>query len=331
MNELLKIWSQSLPNLLNQFKGVMVACSAGVDSTVLLHLLYYFFKNEKIFSKHEVCGQKIYPLAIFHMAYGLRGQESEDDLLFLEKLANEWGLEIFVRRPENAPKGNGSHIQSWARQARYAQLEKFASEGWLIAFAHHQDDLAENIILRLARGVSPGSLAGMSELHGSHWRPLLPYSKKQLEDWALRHNLPHRDDASNATMKYSRNVIRHQILPELEKLYPGAKERIVRCALETKDFVKYSHLQLAGLIGDIKNGGASLEALASLQDSLLCETLSCAIGRRKKPINHNLLASLVRLIKQNGAVKKKDWTINISAHEYISKKGNKVLLLTTPG
>lgn len=314
MDMLLNKWEDEIPILVEQFKGIMVSCSGGIDSTVLLDLLYHFLKPKK----------KI-PLAIFHMNFGLRAEESQLDQQFLLDRAKLYDIPFYTKTIAS-PDQPKSHIQVWARDLRYKELQRFINEGWLIALGHHQDDLAENILLRLARGVGPNSLMGMSEFHPPFWRPLLSFSKEQLKNHAIRHKLPYRHDSSNDTMKYSRNVIRQLILPELERLYPGCSKRMVRYALETAELIKFSKAQMNTLVEKMKTEGASLGSLSSLPNAVLYEIFSCALGRRAKPINHRVLEDIVKKIK-NTTPSQKSWAITVGQDLSLAREGDLVKLL----
>ena len=204
----------------------MVSISGGLDSTALL---------QAIWRLHQI--QKNFRLAAFHCAYGLRGNESHGDLIFCKTLAKERNIPFIYRKitSEERLRRSGEGVQEWARRLRQEEFQRLASEGWIIALAHHRDDLAENVLMRLARGASPGNLLGMSTWAPPFWRPLLSYPKEALREQLHVEGISHREDSSNQGDAYSRNIIRHRILPELEALYPGASERLVACAEDARD------------------------------------------------------------------------------------------------
>lgn len=216
-------WDALKPHLNESFQGVVVACSGGVDSTVLFRLLAALAETQKNFR-----------LAVTHVAYGLRGAESEEDFRFVEDLAGRFGVPFIPRHvsPQERAAQNGSGIQAWARRVRQAHFRRLGAAGWVVALAHHQDDLAETALFRLARGSSPGKLLGMREWTPPLWRPFLTIPKAALVDFAVQEQIPYREDSSNAKLDYARNVIRHQVLPLLSQLFPGAPFRIVACAEE---------------------------------------------------------------------------------------------------
>lgn len=210
-------------DLSDKFRGVIVACSGGPDSTALFHLFWAASNSGKNFS-----------VALGHVAYGLRGGESEADFDFCAALAKAHGASFFSRNAGTAPK---SGVQEWARDLRRDFFAGLAADGWVIALAHHLDDVAETALFRLARGASIGKLAGMKAWDPPYWRPLLQTRKAALLAYLARENKPYRVDSSNARDVYARNVIRNKVLPELEALFPGAAGRIAATALEGQALV----------------------------------------------------------------------------------------------
>jgi tRNA(Ile)-lysidine synthetase-like protein len=218
-----------------QFKGVMVAHSGGLDSTALLLSFCDFTKQEKKF-----------PLSVFHMNFGLRGKNSDDDQSFSRDLAAANGLPFICEAisAEERQNRSGESLQEWARRLRYQQFERYAAEGWIIALGHHQDDLAENVLMRLSRGCSVGGMAGMKAWDPPLWRPLLSTSRADIERVAKNSGMSHREDETNAKLDYSRNVIRHQIMPLLERMHPGSSKRMAETALSAAEVMTTSREDL---------------------------------------------------------------------------------------
>ena len=284
-----------LDRFVEQYRGVVVACSGGVDSTALFHMLFALTKDKKNFS-----------LAICHTNFGLRGTESDEDQKFLEELAKNKQVEIFVHRVNKKEGQARAHLgstQQWAREVRYEQFDLLAQKGWVVALAHHIDDVAENIVLRLARGTSAGSMAGMQEWNQPFWRPLLEVSKTELKLWLDRHQLQHREDSSNDKMDYSRNVIRHKVLPQLEELFPGAKRRIARCGLDAWGLGQYCNKAMSSQISAARSAeGVSLTWFLELGEGMSLQALSTIIGPLKKnrnSVNHQLLKKIWGLIEDS--------------------------------
>ena len=268
---------------------VVVGVSGGLDSTVLLHLL-----RDAGFG----------PIAA-HVNYGLRGAASDADESFVREQAEAWDVPFYVRRVEI---GSGS-VQAEAREARYRFFDELAQEvgAKVVATAHHRDDQAETLLLNLLRGAGPAGLAGMPVRRplapGSSVdlvRPLLWASRQEIEAYARDCGLRWRDDASNATTAYRRNVLRHEVLPLLEDQFPGAAERIAHTADLLRGYLDHGAALVPDALFDaaaepIATGwGLRLDVLAAQPDvvrrGLLLEAL-----RRWAPEAPRTAASVAEL------------------------------------
>lgn len=207
-------------------QGLMVACSGGLDSTVMLENLREIQKFQKKL-KISVC----------HINFHLRDKESDGDEKFVEAISSKFGFDFNkLDAPSKSESSNGESTQEWARRIRYEYFDQFIKNGWAICLAHHKDDLAENIIFRLIRGAFPENLLGMERWSWSYFRPLLNVYKKEIESYAIKNQINYRSDSSNEKLDYSRNRIRHLVLPELENLSKGAKDRMIQTAIEANKY-----------------------------------------------------------------------------------------------
>ena len=184
----------------------MVAVSGGVDSVVLLDLL----------------AKAGYKLALAHCNFKLRGDESEEDEQFVRNLAEKYHIPLFVKQcPANdyATKHKLT-IQEAARDLRYDFFEKLSAEKNFdkVAIAHHADDNLETFFINLFRGGGLQGLKGIPVQRTIFIRPLMFATRQQIETYARDNNLRWRNDSSNASLKYLRNKIRHQLLPEIKKI-----------------------------------------------------------------------------------------------------------------
>ncbi len=221
----LELWEENITHqVIVEHQRIAVATSGGVDSMVLLH---------KLVAKRAqdlAVGSAKWELMVVHVNFGLRGSDSEADAAFVQTKARELDLPLHYHKAPPPPKKTG--IQEWAREIRYNVFYSLANLGWVIAMAHHSDDLAESIIFRMARGTSAPHIAGMSVWHKPFLRPFLAVSKSDIITYAQQEKISFREDSSNAETKYSRNKIRHQVLPILEDLFPGATQRIANLGLD---------------------------------------------------------------------------------------------------
>jgi tRNA(Ile)-lysidine synthase len=186
-------------------RAVLVACSGGLDSTVLAAVLT----------------ELGVPLALAHAQFGLRGNDSMADEAAVAALAGRLGV-AFHRRAF-ALTGEGS-VQMRAREARRGWLEALRREGGFhaVATAHHADDQAETVLMRLLAGSGPEGLAGIRPRQDGFVRPLLGVRKAELRAWAEARGLAWREDRSNDAPVYLRNRLRHEVLPLLEAIRPGS-------------------------------------------------------------------------------------------------------------
>jgi len=193
----------------------VVGVSGGPDSVALLHAL-------------RVISDRQAPLVVVHIDHGLRGPESDGDREFVCDLAHRWGVpcEIVRLAEEDAFSAQGAKEMMFGeealRKARHRHLRRIAlrhGAQW-IATAHHADDVVETMLHRLLRGSGPRGLASIpptrklsSNLTLVH--PMLSVSRAQIMQYIEANRLPFRIDRSNASEAYTRNRIRHQLLPYL--------------------------------------------------------------------------------------------------------------------
>ena len=170
--------------------------------------------------------------AIAHCNFSLRGEESDGDDMLVREWAAANGVRCFVKRfdTEQYAKDNGISIEMAARDLRYAWFAELCSEhGYdVLSVAHNANDNAETLMLNLLRGTGLNGLHGMAEVqHRSApmgvvvFRPLLEYTRKQIEGYVLVHRVPYRHDSSNFQSDYKRNKIRNEVFPVFEKMNPS--------------------------------------------------------------------------------------------------------------
>lgn len=186
----------------------LIAVSGGLDSVVLTHL----------------CHTMKMDFALAHCNFNLRGEESDLDEQFVIDLADTLELEVFVQNfeTEDFAKTNKLSTQMAARKLRYDWFQELAGQLNFdyILTAHHADDNLETFLINLSRGTGLDGLTGIPEQNGNIIRPLLVFSKAEIELYAQEHNLKWREDTSNASDKYLRNAMRHHVIPKLKELNP---------------------------------------------------------------------------------------------------------------
>jgi tRNA(Ile)-lysidine synthase len=203
-------------NLIPPGAHVLVALSGGLDSVVLLHLLRFGRVARGIH------------VAAAHYDHAWRG-ESAADAAWVRGLCHAWEVQLAMERAAHAQRSEGG-----ARAHRYDFLQRAAAplEASCIATAHHADDQAETVLFRMLRGTGIAGLAGIPARRGNIVRPLLPFRRVLLADYARVHGLQHREDVTNRDVSLARNRLRHDILPRLEAVRPGAAGALTRIAEE---------------------------------------------------------------------------------------------------
>jgi tRNA(Ile)-lysidine synthase len=194
-------------------RRLLVACSGGVDSVVLVHGLHRL---------REPLGVE---LSIGHVHHGLRGEAAEADAALVCDLGAKLDLPTSVMRvnPHDLQDGHVSRtrptLQEAARRARYDALEALMARTGAqhVATAHNLDDQAETVLLRLLRGTGPEGLGGIPEVSpdGRIVRPLLGVPRADISEFARGEGLEWREDATNLDPSYTRNRLRHDWLPGL--------------------------------------------------------------------------------------------------------------------
>lgn len=203
---------------------ILVAVSGGVDSVVLVRSLHEWRYN----------------VGIAHMNYQLRGSESEADEAFVRALSQELGVPYFIQKN---PPPLGVSIQQWAREERYAWFKDLCAEhGYThIALGHQSDDQIETILLRfLQRGAGVQAMAGIRPKRGNIVRPMLRLSKQDILAYADVRQWTYRNDSSNQTLHYDRNIIRHSVVPHLKSHFPQFEKVILHNA---EQWTETAHLQ----------------------------------------------------------------------------------------
>ncbi|MGL2986433.1 tRNA lysidine(34) synthetase TilS [Flavobacterium sp. RSSA_27] len=189
-------------------KKLLLAVSGGLDSMVLLHLLQ----------------QLPYTIAIAHCNFQLRGIESFEDQSFVQNYALQYQIPFYYTQFDTQAFANDYKLstQVAARELRYdwfyEQLELHQFD--FVLTAHHADDNLETFLINLSRGTGLDGLSGIPAQNDAVLRPLLPFSRAAIEEYAKANNLKWREDSSNASDKYLRNQIRHHLVPILKELNP---------------------------------------------------------------------------------------------------------------
>ena len=258
-----------------------IAFSGGLDSTVLLHLLAFLANTETL-----------PPLSAVHVHHGLQAA-ADAWPAHCQSICDNLGVPLSVKRVQVQP---GASLERAAREARYRAFAEVTGAGEVVLTGQHRDDQAETLLFRLLRGAGVRGLAAMPvqrPLAGGYLvRPLLDVSREALEVYAHEHQLKWIEDPSNADSRFSRNYLRHRVLPALTERWPQAVTGLARTAEHLGEAQGLlDELALLDLQAASKASAFSWLGLPSLALAPLCE-LSDA--RQRNALRH-WLAPLTRL------------------------------------
>lgn len=227
MRGLINKWSASSANSSDEPAKILLAVSGGVDSMSMASLFAENFPHDSF--------------AVAHCNFNLRGKESDADEALVRKWTSENKVAFHVVSFDTKPFAaeNGVSIEMAARELRYRWFSRLCVENGYpaVAVAHNANDNAETLMLNLLRGSGINGLSGMSQVSDLPYavsegqklvRPLLGFTRKQIEGYAFANRIGYREDHTNSESEYKRNRIRNEVFPVFEKINPSAVRTINR-------------------------------------------------------------------------------------------------------
>lgn len=279
-------------SLFSQGDRIAVGVSGGADSVALLRFLA------------ALRPQFGWDLVVCHIHHGLRGAEADRDECFVRALAEQLGLPCAVSRIDAAALALQDHIsvEEAGRTARYAFFAQTAGEGGRIATAHTLDDSIETVLMNLVRGTGLRGLCGIPRIRGNIVRPLLDCTRAEVEDYLGALGQPYCTDSTNLTDDYTRNRIRHDILPRLCELnpnFPGAMARMLpRLAAQqalTDCLAAQSAQQLHAACG-----GLSRQGLSALPEPVCDRLLLRLLEQNRLPVSAAAVERMTETLRTGG-------------------------------
>lgn len=279
-------------SLFSQGDRIAVGVSGGADSVALLRFLA------------ALRPQFGWVLVVCHIHHGLRGAEADRDECFVRALAEQLGLPCAVSRIDAAALALRDHIsvEEAGRMARYAFFAQTAGEGGRIATAHTLDDSIETVLMNLVRGTGLRGLCGIPRIRGNIVRPLLDCTRAEVEDYLGALGQPYCTDSTNLTDDYTRNRIRHDILPRLCELnpnFPGAMARMLpRLAAQqalTDCLAAQSAQQLHAACG-----GLSRQGLSALPEPVCDRLLLRLLEQNRLPVSAAAVERMTETLRTGG-------------------------------
>lgn len=252
---------------LSDIRGkIVVGFSGGADSTVLLEVMRAVFDEENITAVH-----------INHM---LRGKEADADEEFCRSFAKDRGIGFVCRRIDVAALSRGKAVEETARNARYGALEAVAREtnSAYIALAHTASDNLETVIFNLCRGSGTAGMRGIpfSRPCGEATviRPLIDCTRAEIEGFAAENGLSFVTDKTNADTHYTRNYIRHEIVPKIKEIFPSAESAAVNMTNAVSTDYDYISSEAEKLLETAENGKLPLSVLRESHPALILRAVS---------------------------------------------------------
>lgn len=268
---------------------VVCAVSGGADSICLLHRL------------NQLRAIRPFTLVAAHYNHHLRGAESDRDEAFVKRWVEDWcgpdpaagqvplpAVRLITGGGDvsGEAKRLGLGLEETARRMRYAFLEEAARAVGAdrIATAHTADDNAETVLLHLIRGSGLQGLTGIRPRQGRLVRPLLTTTRREIEDYLELYHIPHVEDSTNQDDAYTRNQVRHQVIPLLDEINPWFVPRMadtIRYLRSDNDYLSAQAAAVARRARPAGDGGLSISAalLASQPDPIAVRIVSCLLGR----------------------------------------------------
>ncbi len=281
--------------MLENTNEIVVGFSGGADSVCLLHVLNSF---------KDRLG---YSLKAVHINHGIRGDEADSDENFARDfcLKNDIPFETFRFKCIKESEKTKESLEECGRRLRYESFNKVCGDTSKIATAHNANDNAETIIFNIARGTSVKGVCGIPYTRDNIIRPLLNCSRKEIDGYCNENGLSFVTDSTNLGVEYTRNKIRHLIMPVLEEINPAYLSSFNSLSNNAKSVSDYLNNNAEGLLSEAKIGDFtySRQVLSEADKAVVTEMLyseffvysSLNIDNKKMNLLYDLLHKCGRL------------------------------------
>ena len=272
--------------MLENVSTVVVGLSGGADSVCLLHVLYTLKDEYKL------------KLIASHVNHGIRGEEAESDALFSKNFAETLGVDFKLLQVDcvKEARENGETTEEAGRRLRYEFFNSLCeNENTVIATAHNSNDNLETVVFNITRGSALSGAKGIPPKRDNIIRPLIFCSRAEIEGYCKENNLSFVTDSTNLSDDYTRNRIRHNVLPELEKVNSNAIEAFTRFSESVRidddylDSIAENALEKAKL----SECSYSTEAINSLHPSIKRRVIFKVINRFSEELPDSKKINLV--------------------------------------
>lgn len=277
---------------------LIAGISGGADSMALLHLLYKAgYKN----------------VIVAHVDHGLR-KESKKDAELVHNYANKFAyvFELMQTKIKEVSKKEKIGTEEAGRKIRYAFFKTLAEKygAKFILTAHHADDNIETIILNLIRGSGIRGLSGLRKRSGSILKPLIHSEKRELVTYCKKYKLKFNEDITNKNIDYSRNFVRHEIIPKIKKLNPNIRETLETTSKIFYELHKYILGETKKYISRQKTNRFSVEEFRKLpkaiQNEIIRRIYKNTYGNMNN-LTYNHVQQILKVLNQKKSGKSKEF------------------------
>lgn len=280
-------------SMISKGDTVGVGLSGGADSVALLHILV---SNKEKLGIEQIKG--------IHIHHGIRGEEADRDLEFSKTLCEKLGVDFvyyYVDIPAEAEK-TGESIEECARRIRYNLFAK--SSCTKIATAHNLNDNMETVIFNMARGTSLSGLCGIPYVRDIYIRPLLDCARNEIEDYLKEFELDYVTDSTNLCDDYTRNKIRHNVIPQLFEINPSFDVAFSNCLDSVKlanEYIMQSAVETLEKIRDIEENCYWCSRIENCSKAVKNQIISLILKEQNVPdITKKYINAVLHIIENGG-------------------------------
>lgn len=282
-------------SMLKNGDSVIVALSGGADSVALFDIL------NSIKEKYNLI------LYAVHVNHGLRGAEAQRDENFCKSLCNKYGVKLFVRH-ENVSelaKKNKISEELCGRNVRYSIFEKLSKQlSAKVATAHTASDNAETLLFNITRGASIGGVCAIPPVRKYIIRPLIECTRAQIEQYCKDKNLEYVTDSTNLSDDYTRNRIRHNVIPALKEINPAFENSALRLSENAREISDFLSIMTDKAISESKcNYGYDCKVLLSNHNAIIKNAVAVLCKRCADfSAEQRHIELIIDIMKNGGAV-----------------------------
>ncbi|MBO7196257.1 MAG: tRNA lysidine(34) synthetase TilS [Clostridia bacterium] len=272
--------------------GVLIGLSGGADSVMLLCLLLEYRRRRAL----------DFTISCVHVNHGIRGEEADRDAAFCRELCNALDVELIVKGYDvpTLARGSGLSIEEAARITRYSvfnDIIRGRNDICCVSTAHNMSDSVETVIFNMLRGSGARGVSGIQPVRDNIIRPLIKVSKKDITDSLDAFGIPYVIDSTNLSDEYTRNYIRHEIVPAFSRLTNEPERMISRFADNMRSDDDFIRSVASDFISD--NEVITNSALAALHYSVYIRVLAMIADKAGASISNKIASDIRRMLNKN--------------------------------